>query len=78
MSAIHRRGLRVDDPLAAGDAARDEHGASAIVGNVGLGGGRLKDIPLAQIHPNPAQPRKRFEDGALAALADSIRERGVL
>ena len=78
MSAIHRRGLRVDDPLAAGDASRDEHGASSVVGNVGLGGGRLKDIPLAQIHANPAQPRKRFDESALASLADSIRERGVL
>ena len=28
--------------------------------------------------PNPAQPRKRFDESALAALADSIRERGVL
>jgi ParB family chromosome partitioning protein len=78
MSAIHRRGLRVDDPLAAGDASRDEHNTSSGVSNVGLGGGRLKDIPLAQIHANPAQPRKRFDESALASLADSIRERGVL
>src|ERR1035437_6742641 len=78
MSAIHRRGLLVDDPLAAGDAARDEHSASSGVGNIALGGGRLRDIPLAQIHPNPCQPRKRFDESALASLADSIRERGVL
>ena len=78
MSAIHRRGLRVDDPLAAADASRDEHGASSVVGNVGLGGDRLKDIPLDQIRANPAQPRKRFDESALASLADSIRERGVL
>jgi ParB family transcriptional regulator, chromosome partitioning protein len=78
MSAIHRRGLRVDDPLAAGDASHDEHGASSVAGNVGLGGDRLKDIPLAQIRANPAQPRKRFDESALASLADSIRERGVL
>ncbi len=40
--------------------------------------GRLRDIPIAEIHANPAQPRKRFDESALAALADSIRERGVL
>ena len=51
---------------------------SSGVGNVGLGGGRLRDIPLAQIHANPDQPRKRFDESALASLADSIRERGVL
>jgi ParB family chromosome partitioning protein len=79
MSAIHRRGLRVDDPLSAGDAFRDEHSAtSSVVGNVGVGGDRLRDIPLAQIHANPSQPRKRFDESALASLADSIRERGVL
>ncbi|HWF49859.1 MAG TPA: ParB/RepB/Spo0J family partition protein [Solirubrobacteraceae bacterium] len=76
MSAIHRRGLRVDDPLAGGEVSRDEQGASSFVGNIG--GGRLKDIPLARIHPNPAQPRKRFDESALASLSDSIRERGVL
>ena len=79
MSAIHRRGLRVDDPLAAGDVSSDEHSAtSSVVGSAGLGGGRLRDIPLGQIHANPGQPRKRFDESALASLADSIRERGVL
>lgn len=40
--------------------------------------GRLRDIALEEIHPNPSQPRKRFDDTSLVALADSIRERGVL
>jgi ParB family transcriptional regulator, chromosome partitioning protein len=79
MSPIHRRGLRVDDPLAAADTARDEHSStSSVAVNGGLAGDRLRDIPLAQIHPNPSQPRKRFDESALASLADSIRERGVL
>ena len=34
----------------------------------------IADIPIAKIHANPAQPRKRFDESALAALADSIRE----
>jgi ParB family chromosome partitioning protein len=38
----------------------------------------LRDVPLARIRANPEQPRKHFGDVALLALADSIRERGVL
>jgi ParB family chromosome partitioning protein len=41
-------------------------------------GGRLREIALDEIHPNPEQPRKRFDHASLGALADSIRERGVL
>jgi ParB family chromosome partitioning protein len=40
--------------------------------------GRLVDISLDQTHPNPSQPRKQFDETSLAALADSIHERGVL
>jgi ParB family chromosome partitioning protein len=35
-------------------------------------------IPVANIDPNPRQPRSRFDDDALEALAASIREVGVL
>lgn len=37
-----------------------------------------KRIPLTQVIPNPDQPRKRFDSGALRELADSIRERGLI
>lgn len=74
MSAIRRRGLRVDDPLAAGDERADD----ASLGGESADAARLRDIPLGAIHANPEQPRKRFEEGALVSLADSIRERGVL
>ncbi|MES0071889.1 ParB/RepB/Spo0J family partition protein [Mesorhizobium sp. M0058] len=37
-----------------------------------------KRIPLTQVIPNPAQPRKLFEVKALRELADSIRERGLM
>lgn len=74
MSAIRRRGLRVDDPLAAGDERADDEP----LGGESADAGRLRDIPLGAIHANPEQPRKRFEKGALVSLADSIRERGVL
>lgn len=35
-------------------------------------------LPLKDIRPNPYQPRKSFEPGALEELAESIRENGVL
>jgi len=36
------------------------------------------EIPIADIDPNPDQPRRVFEPGALDALAESIRVHGVL
>jgi ParB family chromosome partitioning protein len=36
------------------------------------------EIPVDRIDPNPEQPRRRFEESALAALSDSIRQHGVL
>jgi ParB family transcriptional regulator, chromosome partitioning protein len=74
MSVLRRRGLLVDDPL----VAREDRSPTAPSTGSAEIAGRLRDIPLSAIHANPAQPRKRFDEPALAALADSIRERGVL
>jgi ParB family chromosome partitioning protein len=38
----------------------------------------VRNIPLDRITPNPEQPRMNFEEAALADLASSIREHGVL
>lgn len=38
----------------------------------------LVEIPINAIHPNPQQPREHFDEESLAALADSIREVGLL
>src|SRR5437868_5326598 len=35
-------------------------------------------IPVKEIHPNPRQPRKIFDDAELASLIASIRRRGLL
>jgi ParB family chromosome partitioning protein len=47
-----------------------------------IGGGdgepALLQLPLAEIHPNPRQPRRRFEHEATAGLADSIRSQGLI
>jgi ParB family chromosome partitioning protein len=40
--------------------------------------GGVRTIDVARIRPNPAQPRQVFDDAALAELAASIAERGVL
>lgn len=65
-------------------------GLSALMADVGLQGemaasgaevpGVRPDLRLAMdlIAPNPFQPRRRFAEDALAELADSIRQRGVL
>jgi ParB family transcriptional regulator, chromosome partitioning protein len=38
----------------------------------------LREIPVQLIAPNPSQPRRVFEEEPLVALAESLRERGVL
>lgn len=38
----------------------------------------VRNIPLERITPNPDQPRMNFDEAALAELASSIREHGVL
>ena len=35
-------------------------------------------LPISQVEPGLKQPRKRFDDEALADLADSIRQHGVI
>ena len=67
MSSL-RRELRIDDPLAAADDHASAEGPS----------GRLRSIPVQAIDANPSQPRRRFDEPSLAALAESIRQRGVL
>lgn len=41
-------------------------------------GEAVYDLPLADILPNPWQPRHEFDEEALTDLADSIRREGVL
>jgi ParB family chromosome partitioning protein len=38
----------------------------------------LRRLPVELIKPNPRQPRSQFDEAALVALADSLKERGVL
>jgi ParB family transcriptional regulator, chromosome partitioning protein len=48
-----------------------------------VGGGQAAEtellrLPLDAIHPNPKQPRRRFEPEATAGLASSLKHQGVL
>jgi len=58
-------------------------GLAAILSPVEGGGSteaapELRQLPVELIGPNPRQPRHQFDEAALLALADSVRERGVL
>lgn len=40
--------------------------------------GRMADISIAAIQPNPYQPRKEFDEAALVELAASIKQLGIV
>jgi ParB family chromosome partitioning protein len=44
----------------------------------GAQGEIIRQIPVERVRPNPHQPRQTFDDAALAELAASIAEHGVL
>ena len=58
--------------LRAGDAANAAGDAGAMSGEA------VVELSLGDIDPNRDQPRKRFDEEPLRALADSIRHSGVL
>jgi ParB family chromosome partitioning protein len=53
-------------------------GLAAILAVSASEGPELREIAVGLIQPNPHQPRKHFDEDALQALADSLKERGVL
>jgi ParB family chromosome partitioning protein len=44
----------------------------------GEAGSALREVPVGSIHPNPHQPRRYFDEEALASLTASVSELGVL
>ncbi len=52
-------------------------GLEVLVGGLG-DGPELAQLAVDQIHPNPRQPRRRFEPEAGSALAKSIEAQGLL
>jgi ParB family chromosome partitioning protein len=51
-------------------------GLEVLIG--GRSGQELAALPVDQIHPNPRQPRRRFEPEAATGLASSVRTQGLL
>jgi ParB family transcriptional regulator, chromosome partitioning protein len=45
---------------------------------IGGGSSELAHIAVDDIHPNPKQPRKRFESEAVSGLAESIKSQGLI
>ncbi|HXR11624.1 MAG TPA: ParB/RepB/Spo0J family partition protein [Gaiellaceae bacterium] len=63
-SAANRRGLG--------------RGLEVLVGGLDPGSPELVELAVEAIHPNPRQPRKRFDGEAGTGLAESIRAQGVI
>ncbi|OGR67646.1 MAG: hypothetical protein A2081_00870 [Elusimicrobia bacterium GWC2_61_19] len=48
------------------------------VNNNDISGDMVQRIPVGKIRPNRYQPRRNFDEAALAELSESIKERGLL
>lgn len=47
-------------------------------GKDGISLGPGQEVPIASLHPNPRQPRTRFDEAALTELSESVRANGIL
>lgn len=68
-----KRGLGRGLSSLLGEVAREQ----PIAGDAARPAG-VQMVALVQLHPNPHQPRRYFDEGALAELADSLRQRGLI
>ena len=68
-----RRGLGRGLSALLGEATREEP-----IGPNGERSTGVQTIPVASITPHPGQPRRHFDDAALAELAASIAARGLI
>jgi len=53
-------------------------GLELLMGGAMPVGTELLELPIDAIHPNPRQPRRRFEAEAASGLAESVRREGVI
>ncbi len=52
--------------------------AAILTANGGGEAPEFRQLPVELVAPNPRQPRRSFDEEALVALAESLRDRGVL
>lgn len=48
------------------------------MGDLAYGDRQVLLLPTADIHPNPMQPRRVFDEAGLRELAESVRQHGIL
>jgi ParB family transcriptional regulator, chromosome partitioning protein len=53
-------------------------GLEVLVGGLDPIANELLELPVDAIHPNPKQPRKRFDGEAGTGLAESVKRQGVI
>jgi ParB family chromosome partitioning protein len=53
-------------------------GLEVLLGGAAAAETELANLPVAELHPNPRQPRRRFESEATTALAESIQAQGIV
>src|SRR5579871_2676297 len=53
-------------------------GLELLMGGLEPSATELLELPVEAIHPNPRQPRRRFEAEAASGLAESVRHQGVI
>jgi len=53
-------------------------GLEVLVGGLEPNAAELLEVPVEAIHPNPKQPRKRFDGEAGSGLAESVKRQGVI
>jgi len=71
--AAPRRGLGRGLSALLGEASREEP-----IGPNGERSAGVRTVPVASITPHPGQPRRYFDEAALAELASSIAARGLI
>ncbi|WP_442679492.1 ParB/RepB/Spo0J family partition protein [Sphingomonas sp. ASY06-1R] len=68
-----KRGLGRGLSSLLGEAVREQPIAGDAVREPGI-----QMIPIAQIQPNPDQPRRHFDEAAIDELAESLKQRGLI
>ena len=64
--------VRREEPLVTSESAPEDESSRAATTS------GLANLPISQIEPHPEQPRRHFDEAALAELAESIAARGVI
>jgi len=49
-----------------------------VLGETSEGGDGVRTLPIGKLRPNPDQPRRTFDENALAELASSLKSHGVI